>query len=151
MTRTDRFKDLAAVRAEKLRLDALREWHGERLEQHFNALKQGDFRTALMKNAVSSAFGGSTPGKLLGSLIGTGGIAGGLGMAMGSGKGSLLKRAGLFALGLAAPKLMKKVSHISLPDIGEELHVSWERLKDHLEVRREEKALRKVKDDPADR
>ena len=144
MTKTERFKDLTALRTEKMRLDSMRKLHGERLEDHFNALKQGDFRTALAKNALSGAFGGFAPGKILGSLIGSGGLGGAIGMAAGAGKGGLLKRAGLFALGLAAPKLLKKVEDISIPDISHELGVSWDRLKDHMEVRREQRDLRKM-------
>ena len=66
-------------------------------------------------------------------------------MALGAGKGGLWKRMGMFALGLAAPKLLKMVESISLPDIGHELMVSWERLKDHMEKRHDEKEIQKEK------
>ena len=150
MTKTDRFQDLAAFRAEKLRAAAKSDMYAERLENHMDSLKQGEFRGKLLKNTVSSALGGSTPGKILGSIIGSAGLGGALSMAAGSGKGGLMKRAGLFALGLAAPQLLKKVEYFSISDIGHELGVSWERLKDHLEDRREERELRKVKDELED-
>ena len=143
MTKTDRFKDITAVNAELLRLDAIRDAHASRLEAHFEALKHGEFRSSLMKNTVKGALGNFAPGKILGSLIGGGSVGGGLSMALGSGKGGLWKRAGLFALGMAAPKLLKKVEGISLPDIGHELGVSWDRLKDHMQQRRQEKEYRK--------
>lgn len=140
MTKTDRFPDLAAVRAEKARLDAVRDHHGEQLENHFNALRSGSFRSAMLKNTMRSAMGNFAPGRMLGSLIGNGGLGGGLTMALGAGKGGLMKRIGLFALGLAAPKLMQKMDAISIPDIGHELRVSWDRMKDHLEARRAARA-----------
>ncbi|MBK9421458.1 MAG: hypothetical protein IPN44_10475 [Flavobacteriales bacterium] len=150
MTKTDRFKDLSDFHAEKLRLDAIRDVHADRLESHFNALKEGKFRSTLLKNSVNEALGSFAPGKILGSILGGGGLGSAISMATGTAKGGLMKRAGLFALGLAAPKLLKKVESISLPDIGQELGVSWRRLKEHMQERREERHLRKVKEELED-
>lgn len=149
MKRTDRFKDLTALKAELLRLDAVRDAHAARLEDLFQALKRSGFRKKLIKNTVKEALGNFAPGKLLGSLIGSGGVGSGLGMALGSGKGGLLKRLGLFALGVAAPKLVKKVEAVPLSAIGHEFGVSWERLKDHMRQRRVEKEFRKTREENA--
>lgn len=143
MKRTERFKDLTAVNAELIRLEGIRDAHAERLEEHFQALKQSEFRSALVKNTAKEILGNFAPGKLLASLFGGGGMGSGLSMALGAGKGGLWKRLGMFGLGLAAPKVLKMMESISLPDIGHELMVSWERLKDHMEQRREEKEIRK--------
>ncbi len=143
MKRTDRFQDLTAVNAELLRLDAIRDGHAERFSDLFRSLKESEVRRTLMKNTVKEALGKFAPGKILGSLIGGGGIGSGLTMALGAGKGGLLKRMGMFALGLAAPKILKKVESISIPDVAHEFGVSWGRLKDHMQQRREEKELQK--------
>ncbi len=150
MRRTERFKDLTAVNAELIRLEGIRDVHAENLEDHFQALKQSDFRNALVKNTMMGALGNFAPGKILGSLISGSSVGGGLSMALGAGKAGLWKRIGLFALGLAAPKLVEKVESISLPDIAHEFGVSWERLKDHMQKRREEKELRKEKEENAE-
>lgn len=149
MKRTERFRDLTAVNAELIRLEGIRDGHAERLEEHFQALKHSEFRKALVKNTVKEVAGNFAPAKLLASLFGGGGIGSGLTMALGAEKGGIWKRMGMFALGLAAPKLLKTVESISLPDVGHELMISWERLKDHMEQRREEKRIQKEKKENA--
>lgn len=149
MKRTDRFKDLTAVNAELIRLESIRDAHADRLEEHFQALKQSEFRSALVKNTAKEVFGNFAPAKLLASLIGGGGVGSGLSMALGAGKGGIWKRLGMFALGLAAPKILKQVESISIPDIVHEFGVSWERIKDHLQQRREEKEFEKEKEENA--
>lgn len=136
MTRTDRFASLADFRAEKQRLAALRERHKDQLMGQLAALKRGSVRSNLVKNTVTGMIGNSMPGKLIGALIGKGGLGSGFGMALGVGKGSLLKRLGMFAVGMAAPKLIQRIESISLEDIGHELKVSWERWKEHQEQRK---------------
>lgn len=140
MTRTDRFGNLDAVRTELLRLEAARDRHAAKLESHVEVLKQREFRGLLLKNSISGLLSGSLPGKLLGSVLGNGGIGNGIGMALGAGKGGLVKRIGLFALGMAAPKLLEKLEKTSFPNIGHELMVSLQRLKDFWEQRRSEKS-----------
>ncbi|MBK6408770.1 MAG: hypothetical protein IPP95_01910 [Flavobacteriales bacterium] len=147
MMRSERFKDLTSVNAELLRLEEVRDTHAARLDNHFQALKQSEFRSALVKNTMKDALGSFAQDNLLGSLIGGGGLGNGLSLALGAGKGGLWKRVALFALGLAAPKLLQKVESISLPDILHEFGVSWERLKDHVQQRREEKEFRNDKEE----
>lgn len=142
MTRTDRFAKVADFRAEKQRLNALRELHKEQLMGHFAALKRGSVRSTLVKNTVSGMFGNSMPGKLIGTMVGNGGLGSGFGMAMGVGKGSLLKRLGMFAVGMAAPRLVKQIESISVDDIGRELKVSWDRWKEHQAQRKVNKEER---------
>ena len=138
MARTERFRNLEEVRAEKRRLTALRDRHGERLEEQLLALKHRPFRAALVRNAVSDAIGDLAPAKWLASWVGSKGMASGLSLAMGSGKAGLLKRFGLFALGLAAPALLEKAGNLRFEDIARELNGSWQRLQDHLRLRQEE-------------
>lgn len=138
--KTDRFGDLATFRAEKDRLRTARDHHAGRLRAHFDALGESEVRSTLMKNTVGGLFSGTLPGKLLSKAIGNGGIGSGIGMAVGLGKGGILKRLGMFVLGMAAPKLIHKVEEFSIEDLRHELLVSWERWKDHSEQRRRSKA-----------
>lgn len=144
MKRTERFKDLTAVNAELIRLEGVRAAHAERFGEHFQALKRSDFRSALVRNTAMEVLGSFVPGKFLASLLGGGGMGNGLTMALGAGKGGLWKRVGMFALGLVAPKLLK-----TMPDIGHELMISWERLKDHMVQRRHEKEVHREKGENA--
>ena len=139
MKTTDRFADLKEFRAEKLRLQLERSANRARLEQHFSAWKVPHFRKAMMKDVVGDITHLVLPKGILGSLLGKGDVGSGLRMAMGAGGGGLLKRAGLFALGIAAPSLLNKLESISLPEIGNEFQVSWQRLKEHMRERREER------------
>ncbi len=143
--KTDRFSNLAALHAEKERLAALRDAHAERLEMHFTALGDGRFRKALVKETLGDAMGHLLPKGLLGTLIGGGGIGGGLSMAMGA-KGGWAKRAGLFALGMAAPALVKRMERFSMADVGRELKVSMERWRQHVHDRKEERREEPIDD-----
>lgn len=135
MARTERFRNLDEVRTEKRRLADLRDLHGARLEAQLLALKHKPFRAALVRNAVSDAIGDLAPAKWLASWVSSKGLASGLSLAMGNGKTGLLKRIGLFALGLATPALMEKAGNLRLEDLARELNVSWQRLQDHLRMR----------------
>ncbi len=140
MTKTDRFESFAAFQAEKLRLTAKRDLHLERIEQHWEALKHKEVRKDLANNAVHDLLGLWKPTRLLSSLLSHGSIATSVGLAFGSGKASLPKRAGLFALGLVAPKLLKRLNNLSMEDIVQELGVSVNHVRDHIRSRREARA-----------
>lgn len=150
MMRTERFKDLTSVNAELLRLEAVRDAHADRLEEHFQALKRSEFRSTLVMNTVKEVLGNFAPGKFLASFLGGGSMGSGISMAFGAGKGGMWKRLGMFVLGLAAPKFLKMVESISIPDMGHELMVSWERLKDHVRQRQQEKEVRRKKEENAE-
>lgn len=140
MKKIDRFPDLDAVRAEKLRLDAVRRAHASRLEEHVSAFGESHFRRAMAKDAVNSFAESIIPGGLMGALAGSGGVASGLGLALGTGKGGWARRIGLFALGTLAPSLVQRLEAVSLPQIGHEFRVSFERLKKHVRERKAERA-----------
>ncbi|MEO7080893.1 MAG: hypothetical protein ABIY71_05165 [Flavobacteriales bacterium] len=139
MKTTDRFADLKEFRAEKARLQIERTANRVRLEQHFQAWKEPHFRKAMVKDVVGDITHLVLPKGILGSLLGKADLGSGLRMALGAGGGGLLKRAGLFALGIAAPSMLSKLENISLPEIGNEFQVSWQRLKEHMRERRAER------------
>lgn len=142
MRKIDRFPDLDAVRAEKMRLDAVRRAHLARLEEHVSAFGESHFQRAMAKDAVGSIAKSIIPGGVMGALASTGGVASGLGLVMGPGKGGWSKRLGLLALGMLAPSLVQKLEAVSLPRIGHELGVSFERLKEHMRERKAERTQR---------
>lgn len=123
-----RFTSLEAVRAERLRLATDRDRHAERLQEHMEALANKDFRRNIMRTVVGDTVSGLLPDGLVGALIGKGGFARGLDLAMGT-SGGWAKRAGLFALGLAFPSLLDRVQRIPFAEIGREVGVSLERIK----------------------
>ncbi|MBS1546583.1 MAG: hypothetical protein JST38_20490 [Bacteroidetes bacterium] len=139
MAKTERFTDLAEVEAERLRLNALCNHYGSRLEAHLEALRDKEIRTALLANSISGMVRGSGWGKLLGPLLGKSSVTSGLSMAMGAGKVGWGKRLGLFALGLAMPGLLKKLEGLSWAEIANELAVSLERTWGFIRKRREER------------
>lgn len=139
MKTIDRFHNLAEFRAEKARLHLQKETHLVRLEDHFLAWKKPAFRKAMAKDVISDITHQLLPKGLLGTLLSKVDIGTGISMALGSGRGGAAKRAGLFALGAAAPSLLQKLENISLPEIGEEFKVSWQRLKKHMRERKEER------------
>ncbi len=139
MKTTDRFADLKEFRAEKARLQMERTANRVRLEQHFSAWKEPHFRKAMVKDVVGDITHLVLPKGILGALLGKADMGSGLRMALGASGGGLLKRAGLFALGIAAPTMLSKLENISLPEIGNEFQVSWQRLKEHMRERRSDR------------
>ncbi|MGB3868164.1 MAG: hypothetical protein WBG34_16285 [Flavobacteriales bacterium] len=139
MKTTDRFADLKEFQAEKALLLMERREHLVRLERHFSIWKEPRFRKAMVNDVVGDITRQILPKGILGTLLGKGDVSSGLRMAFGTGQGGLLKRAALFALGIAAPSLLQKLENISLPDIGHELQVSWHRLKEHMRERKAER------------
>lgn len=135
MTRTDRFESMAAFLAEKDRLARQREVHAQRIGQHWEALKNKEVRRNLADSAVRDLLGLWKPTRLLSELLTPGAIGSSLGLAFASGKGGWAKRAGLFALGLLAPKLLERLNQLSIEDILHEVGVSAERVRDHLRSR----------------
>ena len=143
MKTTDRFADLKEFRAEKARLHLVSLENRDRLEQHFLAWKDPHFRKAMGKDVVGDITHLILPKGILGTILGKGDVGSGLRMAFTAGSGGVAKRAGMFALGIAAPTLLQKLENISLPEIGHEFQVSWQRLKDHMRVLKEERKERK--------
>lgn len=144
MKRTERFADLAAVRAEKQRLAAVRDAHGARLQAHYAILKRKEFRAAVAKETLGGLLRHAVP-QSLEALWSRRGLTSGLQMALG-GKGGWAKRAGLFAVGLAAPALLKRMQQIPLDDITRELMVSLGRLREYVKNRRADRPEKPVED-----
>lgn len=127
---------MAEVERELQRLDAIRRRHEARLERHWEALQDHDVRGRLMKDAAHDMLRSWKPAQVLGSLFGSGSFGSSLGFALGR-RGGWAKRAFLFALSMAAPSLLKRVSGLSLKDISEEVELSIGRIKDYLRSRKE--------------
>jgi|GEM_PF-4709633 len=137
MKTTDpRFADLQEFRAEKARLTLARQNHLDRLDRHLSAWKEPEFRSAMAQDVVGRITHKLIPKGMLGSLIGKLDVGSGLRIALSPGSGGIVKRAALFALGIAAPSLLEKLQNISFEDIGEEFQVSWQRWKEHQRNRR---------------
>lgn len=135
MKRTERFTTLAEVQQEKLRLDAVRKQHQARLERHWHALQDHDVRGHLIRDAANDALRSWKPLRMVGSLLGDGSMKSALGAAVRT-RGGLGKRALWFALSMALPGIVKKVSGISMQKLGEELGVSYDRIRDYIRERR---------------
>ena len=136
MTRTDRFESLDAFLAEKRRLTETRALQVRRIAGHWEALKRKDVRKKLSANAFHDLLGLWKPTRMLASLLGNGSIGTSLGVAFAAGKSSWPRRAALFALGLIAPKLLKRLNDLSIEDIVHELAVSAGHIRDHLRSRK---------------
>jgi hypothetical protein len=140
MTRTERFESMGAFLGEKRRLMEKRDRHARRIEQHWEALKDKKVRGEMASNALHDALDMWKPTRVLSSLLSNGSLGTSLGLALGSGKGGWPKRAALFALGLVAPKLIKRMKGLSLDDILHEVGVSVDHVRDHFRARRQERS-----------
>lgn len=140
MGKSDRFASLAELHAEKERVTSLRDGHAARLEGLYTTLRSSVFRKRLATEALGDAMNGMLSRSVLGTMIGRGGVAGGLSLAMRSGSGGWMRRAGLFALGLVAPALIDRLQHVPFAKIGSEVRVSLDRLRNHLDQRRAARA-----------
>jgi len=150
MTRTDRFESIGAFLAEKARMQEKRDLHKERIAQHWQALKNKEVRKNLAANAVEDLLSLWKPTRIISSLFNMGSLGTSLGMAFGAGKSGWPKRAGLFALGLFAPKLIQRIESISLEDITREVGVSVDRILDHLRSRKQARAAQTEANDEDD-
>lgn len=150
MTRTDRFESIGAFVAEKNRLTEKRDVQLQRIEQHWEALKDKEVRKNLANNAFHDLLGMWKPTHMLSSILSTGSIGTSLGLAFGAGKTSWAKRAGLFALGLVAPKLIERLNNLSIEDIVHEVGVSVDHVRDHLSSRKRAQAAHSEAHDEID-
>ncbi|MCO6481723.1 MAG: hypothetical protein J5I62_02905 [Flavobacteriales bacterium] len=131
-----RFADLRAVEAERQRLTALRDGHADRLQAHLGQLAEQDFRREMAANALRGAFAGLWHKGTKGGGFVREGLLGGLKLALGANQGSWAKRAGLMALGWAAPSLLKTLENVSWADIGHEVGISMGRARAFWRERR---------------
>lgn len=139
MKRTERFTNLAEVQQEKLRLNEVRKQHQARLERHWHALQDHDVRGHLLRDAANDALRSWKPLRMVSSLLGDGSVKSAFSAALHT-RGGLGKRAIWFAATMALPGLIRKVSGISLDKLGDELRVSYDRIRDRLLNRQEERS-----------
>ncbi|HMN06025.1 MAG TPA: hypothetical protein PKD45_09880 [Flavobacteriales bacterium] len=135
MKRLERFNNLDEVRAEKERLAAIRDAHGDRLQGQLASLSQAEVRRNILRDAAKGALSGLLPRGLSENMATMGGIASGLQMAWGARGGSLAKRAGLFLLGMAGPALLGRVERIPLTEIAKEIGISVQRVREYIRER----------------
>ncbi len=142
MKKTDRFADLAAVRAEHRRLLDQRGRHAAALEEHWGLLHEAGFRHGLARDAVSDLFGAWKPMRTLAALMGQGnGVTdGAVGLLAGSRAGTVKGRIGGWLIGTVASALLR---HLVPPDrmehIAREVGLSWRRVKERMRQGRTER------------
>lgn len=146
MVRTEPFKNMAEVSLELRRLDAIRKGHEDRLERHWQALLDHDVRGRLLKDAANDVIRSWKPTRMLNSIFGGGSLGGSLMAAVGV-RGGWFKRAALFGLNMALPKILGKVNDLSVSDIAREMRTSYERFREHMEERKKARAHSAEDDD----
>lgn len=139
MARTERFKSMAEVSLELQRLDGVRKAHEERLERHWQAMLDHDVRGRLLKDAANDVIRSWKPGRMLSAIFGGGSVGGSLAAAIG-GRGGWFRRAAIFAMNMALPKVLGKVTELSVNDIAHELNVSYQRFRAHMDARKKARA-----------
>ncbi|HEX2616313.1 MAG TPA: hypothetical protein VHL57_02160 [Flavobacteriales bacterium] len=135
MKRTDRFNDLAEVRMELQRLDTVRKAHEDRLERHWQAVLDHDVRGRLLKDAANDVIRSWKPAHMLSKVFGGGSVGPSLLSAV-TGRGGWFRKATMFALSMALPKILGKVNDVTVNDITREVQVSYQRFRDHLQARK---------------
>lgn len=116
MDKGHRFASVSALAAERDRLDALRRFHGTRLERHWAALKDKDVRGTLFRDAISDMVASWRPARMAADLVGNGSITSAVGNAIFR-RGGLAKRLLSFGATLALPYLLNKLGDMSLAQL----------------------------------
>lgn len=153
--RTERFRDLAAVQAEKARLAGTLE--ERRAAFRTRAARVGDpaFRRQLVDRAVNDLIAAWKPLRTAREVLRSspGIIGGALDVMLGAKRFTPMGRLISTVVAALTPVLMEKAGirrngeeeGLPLKDaLRRELGVSWQRLKDHLRERRETRAARKA-------
>ena len=123
------FTDLAAIASEKARLDALRHYHGARIERHVEALKDREVRGHWLRNAATDVLLSWKPTHTLAGLLGGGTFTSALGSAIFR-RGGLWKRMFAFAARTIAPYLLERAGHLSIDMILREVSRTMERVRE---------------------
>lgn len=139
MARTERFTSFNDLDRELQRLNEVRQRHEDRLERHWKALQDREVRGALMSDAVGDVVRAWKPTRVLGSLFGGGSFGASLGAALGTRRGGMTGKLFSFALSMALPKLLERLEHLSVDDIGKHLRTTVERVGQYIAKRREER------------
>jgi hypothetical protein len=150
MTKPERFTDMAAVRRERERLQAVRNERLAGLHSHWRNLEDKDLRrifvTGMVRNALRNAFSKSGAKDLFSGISPemVGGLAA---MVFGARARSAGGRALAMGLSAAIPYFSKRFHDAGNGRVKEELNTSWARVKAYVHERRE--ARRKDRTDEA--
>lgn len=125
----EHFKDLSSIAEERMRLDALRRYHGVRIERHLEALKDRQVRGSLLRNAASDLLLSWKPAHALAGILGGGRMTAALGSAIFR-RGGLSKRMLVFAARSIVPYLLERTAHLSIDRIIREVMTTVERLRE---------------------
>lgn len=121
MVRTDRFNDLAEVRALRLRLKAERDVCADHLRVHWEKVKDKEFRRGLMFDAAADLLRTNNGNGALFAIANGVKMAGGLlplvGPLVGGRKGLLGSRLFWTGLSLVLPMLVSKAGYAPLHDL----------------------------------
>lgn len=142
MPKPEPFRSLEEVRTAKLQLQAQRDRVQQDLHAHLDHLREPTFRRALLGDAVGDVLQAWRPLRTLSRLLGgTSGMTGkALGLALGAKARTPLGRAAVLLASALLPGLVERLTqdpqgagHRVLHELG----VSWQRIKDHVNARRQ--------------
>jgi hypothetical protein len=142
MPTTEPFRSLAEVQVAKARLRAERDRTQDALRVHVDHLREPHFRRALMGDAVGDVLQAWRPLKTLSRLLGgPSGMTGkALGLALGAKARTPWGRAAVLLASALLPGLVERLTQDPQGTgqrVLHELGVSWQRIKDHLNARRQ--------------
>ncbi|MBL0127638.1 MAG: hypothetical protein IPP83_09275 [Flavobacteriales bacterium] len=150
MSNADRFPDLASVRAERVRLQAVRSTYADGLQGTLDLLKDKEYRRALVLDGIGDAIGAPT---LLGVLAK--GVAGSRGWLpfiaplLAGRKGILGSRLFWTVLGFALPAVVSKNGEFDLHAIRDGLRSIWSRIRERFAAS-EDEAAAEEEEEPED-
>ncbi|MBK6775984.1 MAG: hypothetical protein IPG74_09145 [Flavobacteriales bacterium] len=130
------FTSLSEVAAERARLNELRKVHAQRLERHWEAMKDHEVRGLLLRDAVGDMVRSWKPASMIAGLMGGGSLTSAVGAAVFRG-GGLTKRMLSFAVRLLVPYLLKQAGNLSVDRIMTEVQSTMERVKKRMAERRD--------------
>lgn len=137
MAETSQFKGLNDIELEKARLDALRHYHGDRLELHWSALRDAEVRGHLVRSTIMDLALSWRPARTLAGMIGGGGLSSALASAI-LRRGSFSKRLVVLALRSLGPYVLERAGSLSLRTILSEVGRSLERIRQYRARTRED-------------
>lgn len=142
MPKPEPFRSLEEVRTAKLQLQAQRDRVQQDLHAHLDHLREPAFRRALLGDAVGDVLQAWRPLRTLSRLLGgTSGMTGkALGLALGAKARTPLGRAAVLVISALLPGLVERLTQDPQGTgqrVLHELGVSWQRIKDHVNARRQ--------------
>ena len=142
MPKIEPYRSLEEVRIAKIRARVERDRVQGDLRTHLDQLREPTFRRALMGDAVGDMLQAWRPLKTVSRLFGgTSGMTGkALGLALGANARTPLGRVAVLVASALLPGLVERLTQDPQGTGGRVLHelgVSWQRIKDHMNARRE--------------